>query len=95
MSINAQSYIHAAFPKPLRAPRPRCFYLTWDHSKCKTPNPGKNHQLEAIGCQFPNGIISLDNQMGYNTLGEMELALGEQGKYEIIWLDDDSEKQGG
>lgn len=95
MGTNAAAYLKAAYPPPLCAPIPRCFYLTWDHSKCKTPNQRKHHKLEAIGCQFPNGVIALDNQMGYNSLFEMETALGENGSYEVIWLDErDAREQG-
>lgn len=93
MGINVQSYLQAAYPPPLRAPQPRCFYLTWDNSKRKTPSQAKYHKLEAIGCQFPNGIIALDNQTGYNSLADMEHALGGTGSFEVIWLDEHKSDQ--
>jgi|SRR5579885_1956371 hypothetical protein len=91
MGIHPHSYLSAAFPPPLRAPQPRCFYLTWDNSKRKTPNQAKYHKLEAIGCQFPNGVVALDNQTGYNSLAELERTLGEYGTVEVIWLDEREE----
>lgn len=76
---------HTTFTKTRR------FVVEWDNSRIPLRNRIANHHYNekqrADGVHFGTGLVALDNGTGFETLSELEILLGLNGKYSITWLD--------
>ena len=83
--------LHVVSDKQTTFTKTRRFVLTWDNSRIPPSRRIANHHYDekqrADGVHFGNGLVALDNGSGFETLGEMEIVLGLNGKYSIVWID--------
>ena len=74
---------------------PRLFLLRWDNSKTNTRDSRKHEKQEAYGTLYPNGLVTLDTGSVFAMLGEMQHTLGLKGKFEVAYLDEQQQEEGG
>lgn len=88
MTLDAKSYLKAAFPPPLRRPGalPRIFTLHWDNHKVNSKRRDKDDWHEAYGTCYPTGTVTLDNGMFYKTMGELRAHYEEMGDCRVSFL---------
>ena len=89
--IEQSPALHVVTDKQTTFTKTRRFVLTWDNSRIppsrRIANHHYNEQQRADGVHFGNGLVALDNGSGFETLSEMEIVLGLNGKYSITWVD--------
>lgn len=96
MTISRTSYLHAAYPLPLRHldDTPRVFRLRWNNSKMRATSKmriDRNAWHEAYGVRFPNGRVALDFGPGYDMMADLEDAYRDMGEFKVEWLSDEQE----
>lgn len=88
MSLNAESYLHAAYPLRTPATLPRLFVLHWDNHKVLSKRRDKDDWHQAWGTLYPTGTVTLDNGMFYRNRDEMEAHYRAMGDMRVEWLDE-------
>ena len=83
--------LHVATDQQTTFTKTRRFIVEWDNSRIPPRNRIRNHDYSqkqrADGVHFGNGLVALDNGSGFETLSELEIVLGLNGKYSITWVD--------
>jgi len=88
MTVNAQSYLHAAYPLCTRSRR---FHLRWNSSKTPGRNPRKGEWQECEGVLFPPGsviAVALSNGQTFPQMDDLESVLKAGGDYELEYIDE-------
>jgi hypothetical protein len=90
MTLDAKSYLKAAFPPPLRMPGavPRIFLLRFDNHKVLSKRRDKDDWHETWGTLYPEGGVTLQYGMFYRTRSEMEAAYEAMGSFKVVFLDE-------
>jgi hypothetical protein len=69
---------------------PRIFLLTYDSSKLhlhRVPSFNKHEQHEAWGTLYPNGLVTLETGVIFESLSEMRQHFEQAGNWRIQWLE--------
>lgn len=88
MTIDAKSYLKAAFPPPLRRPGqlPRIFSLHYDNHKVNSRRRDKDDWHHCFGTLYPEGGVTLEFGMFYRNMGELRAAYEKMGDCRIAFL---------
>ena len=92
MTLNRESFLHAAYPPPLQRPveGPRCFVLRWNSRKAKGTRVRADEWQECQGVLFDahdaQVRVVLSNGQMFPTLAEMEHVLSLGGDFEVNYL---------
>lgn len=71
----------------------RLFVLRWTNTRLRIRPDERYKRHECEGTHYANGLVTLDNGSVYDTLSELQHTLELAGTHEIIYQDEQEEKE--